>query len=217
VSLIGGRTPEIDASESKSNGLERFYRELVIRLNRENIGINSCGFEPLKTVLYNLYCEKLFVCSHDQMQQFEHGIRWYWRKGGASKLSFAPPIGESYEAPDANTRRIKEALDSHVTVALAGQTGTYSTLDQLLIAHSTPKSGFSFNTRSLIVLSWFGGAAAKFFNEFTSRIQKITYIDPEWEAEKVMKNWFTEKTIVLLADRLARSIQRLAQKNSYMP
>jgi len=210
VSLVGSASTEIEEDPEKMAALEEFHKQLVLKLDRIGFGINACGSEPLRRVVYRIYADRLFLSSRDQMRQFEHRIRWYWRKGGEAGLSIEPPIGDSREATDALSRQKMEASESDFIVALCGKTGTRSTLERLLHWYEDPNSELSSHRRPLVILSWFGGASAEFSADFRPRIRGLLQEYPELEAGKRIRNWHKKGKTGQLADRLILTLQRLA-------
>ena len=59
--MMCSTTNEIQASDAKTRGLERFYRTFLREIERTCYGINTCGAEPLRRVSFERYCELMYT------------------------------------------------------------------------------------------------------------------------------------------------------------
>src|SRR5262249_41380791 len=97
VTLIGSTTDAIEASPAQTAALRRFYKTFFSALGRPPFGLNPCGPEPIRSVLFDLFRAKLDRCSRKQIRDIQSRVRWYWRRGGNVGLNYEPPIFENRE------------------------------------------------------------------------------------------------------------------------
>jgi hypothetical protein len=126
VTLIGSTTDAIDASPAHTVALRRFYKPFFSDLERTPFGVNTCGPEPIRSVLFDMFRTKLDRCSRKQIRDIESRVRWYWRRGGNVGLNYEPPIFENREVASQDQRRRQEVRDAAVVVALAGRSCSVS-------------------------------------------------------------------------------------------
>jgi hypothetical protein len=174
ITVIGSTSHSIEGDTDRTEALKQFYRTFFDELDRTPFGINTCGPEPIRTILYDLYRSRLETHSRSQMLDFEQRIRWYWRKGGSVGLNHEPPVFYGVEAKDQTERREMEISEAAMILAIAGRTGTRDYLEELLAKHNDPSSDFTFDTKPILLLGWFGGEVLKFMGANKQLIQPYT-------------------------------------------
>jgi hypothetical protein len=165
ISLMGGRTPTIDSDPERQLAYNRFWRQLVLEIERTPFGINTCASDPVRSILFDLAAERLHRCTEDQLRDFAQRVCFIWRRGGTVGINYAPPLFSNIEVRSASERRLVEALRSDVMVAIAGRTGTFSALQELWDYHHSVPQKIDLKTKRLVLVGWFGGAALEFHKQ----------------------------------------------------
>jgi hypothetical protein len=208
ISLLGSSTSIIDGDPERQLAYARFWREFVLEIERTPFGINTCGPNPLRSILFDLAAERLHECSNDQLRDFSQRVCFIWRRGGRVGINYAPPLFSHVEARSTLERRFIEAARSDALVVIAGRAGTSSTLDELWDFHYTIPQKIDLRTKRLILVGWFGGAAL----EFHARVRNsdlIVKADPPMPPlGEEFSGWWRDDIPLELARLLAKFIER---------
>lgn len=215
ICILGSTTKEIQASSEKTEKLKYFYKCFLQEVYRTPFGINTCGAEPLREVIFNFYCEKLYTHSKEQMESINNRIKWYWFPSDDLGFNYEPPFYNSKETENATDRLIEEVQNSNIILAFAGRTGTKTQVELLLNYHKNKKYGIDLEKKNFILLGWFGGSIKEFINE--NKEELITFLSKysELEPEKEIHNWHENTKIIEdIAKKLTETIIRLPIEKS---
>lgn len=209
IALLGSTSDEIEKDKKKKRALSKFYSKFVEEIERTPFGLSTCGPEPVRTVLFDLWRKKLDTHSKFQLEEFEQRVRWYWRKGGPVGLNYVPPVFKSIEAKNQTERRKREVDESSIIVAIAGRTGTRDQLEELVARDNTPSDIFSFSSKPVLLLGWFGGATMSFLQDYQDLAKAITKEYQNLSPLDELSDWWEEGRTEDLVRNLILTIRRL--------
>ena len=208
VSLMGSSTPVIDGDPERQLAYTRFWREFILEIERTPFGINTCGPNPLRSILFDIAAERLHKCSDDQLHDFSQRVCFIWRRGGTVGINYAPPLFSHVEVRSTLERRVIEAARSDALVVIAGRAGTSSALDELCDFHYTIPQKIDLRTKWLILVGWFGGAALEFHVRARNG-DLIVKADPAMPPlDEEFSGWWCNDTPLELARILTKFIER---------
>jgi len=207
ISLMGGATPIIDSDPERRLAYNRFWRQLVLEIERTPFGINTCASDPLRSILFDLATERLCRCTSDQLRDFAQRVCFIWRRGGTTGINYAPPLFLNVEVRSALERRFIEALRSDVIVAIGGRTGTFSALQELWDYHHSAPQKIDLKTKRLVLVGWFGGAALEFHKQ-VCKSDLVAKASPSMPAlDEEFSGWWHNDIPLKLARLLAVFIE----------
>lgn len=209
LSLLCSTSLKIQNSIQKTNALKYFYEGLIKEITRTPYGINSCGAEPLRKVLFEDYCEKLYHATKSQIEEINKRVYWYWFPSDNIGFNYEPAFYNSLKTGNAKERLIKEVSNSKIIVALSGRTGTKSQIETLISYHQNRQHEIDLNQKPLIMLAWFGGSVREIIEERGSDLDWILSRYPELEPEKEIMGWEKGENPKKLAQKLIKTIIRL--------
>ena len=215
VGLLGSTTFEIEKDKNKAIALERFYRCFWQEMERTPIGINTCGAEPLRSIILQSYCEKLPTASREQINAIHDKVRWYWYPNVSDTYRFeygyrfTPPIFNSVETANMIERTIREVNGSDLIVALTGRTGTREQLERLIKYNALHSHKINLNQKPIILLAWFGGSVSEFINDHYAELGNYLKLYEELNPTVELPDWDIDDNSEKLARQLINTIQRL--------
>jgi len=209
ICFLCSTTKEIEISVEQANGLRRFYEALLEKIYRTTYGINTCGAEPFRNVIFKHYCDKLANSSKPQMNQLQDRIRWYWFASDTVGWNVQPPFYNSVETGDHEERTLKEIKDSDIIIAFTGRLGGKMQLERILNYHKRNQHGVDLEQKTPVILCWFGGAVEEFFNQHRSELNKFLNKYTELEPDKRVREWWVGDMPEKLADRLVNFLPKL--------
>ena len=207
IALFASSTNKIINSDKKSEALIRFYKTFFKEIERTTFGINTCGSQPIRQVIYEHYFEQLKSRSFESIQNIQERICWFWFQGDNSGFNYTPPIYKNVMTNNFNDRTEQEINNSNLLLAITGGTATLEQLKKIIEYHKSKKYDLAKN--KLIILGWFGGAAKEFIDKFENEISWILDFYPELEPKKEIANWENGDKSIKLAEKLVLTIQAL--------
>jgi hypothetical protein len=210
IALLSSTTEQIQASPELTAALRRFYRELFRQIERFSYGINTCGAEPLRSVLREAYCEQLGRHSAQEMEQLSARVRWYWFAGDPVGFNFKPAFFESRETQNHQQRMLEETRDADLIVALAGRHGTLAQVERLILHHTKKEHGVNLERTPLVLISWFGGAVNEYVRSQGRALDWLMDGYRDLEPASEIHDWMNRPE--QLATRLVTGLRRLAEE-----
>lgn len=207
IMLLCGTTKEIEDSPTQSQALHYFYKCFILEMERTPFGINTCGAEPLRKVIIDYYCEKLYHWSKQQINEIHDKVRWYYFLTDTVGFNYEPAIYQAIATPGVRERTMMEYADSDIIVAFTGNKGLREQIERLLKYHKEGSHHVNLNRKPLIILGWFGGSAMDILQESLYGIDDLVKIYSDLNPLK--RQDLTKENAELLASHLVAKIRKL--------
>lgn len=214
ISIMASTTYEIERSREKTEALKLFYRSLLSEIKRSNFGINFCGAQPFREILFEDYYPKLLTHSKTQMKEVDRTVRWYWHARDNVGLNYEPAFYESYEAESPQERTIREVSDADIVLAFTGRTGTRRIIEELIRYHNQELHDINLKSKPLILLGWFGGSVKEHIDENLNTLDWLLSNYSELDPVAEISKWYEGDQPTKLAQKLAKTIRRLLLEKS---